>query len=111
MTRGKLKGLIVLNVALLMGLTSLMLLSFQAEAQMGGQRRGDYVMVAGRRAGGGVGNSIYITDLNNAVMLAIENNCNNNLEVVAFRRLSRDFGGGGGGGGGTGGGGGGRIPR
>jgi len=90
MRHKKLIGLIALNAILL---TSLAMVSFTpqpAQAQLGGARAGDYVMVSARRRGI-THDTVYITDLNNGAILAIDPTPRNELKVVSFRAIGRDF--------------------
>lgn len=101
MNKKSLGGLLVLNLALLMTLALLAVSPDPAEAQIGGRRPGDYVMVAGKALS--IRESvIYITDLNNGMMLAIRYDVSRkSLATVGFRAISGDFLEGGGGGGNT----------
>lgn len=89
MRHKKLIGLIALNAILL---TSLAMVSFTpqpAQAQLGA-RAGDYVMVSAQRRGK-TWSTVYITDLNNGAILAVDPTPRKELEVVGFRAIGRDF--------------------
>lgn len=84
-------GLVALNAVLLIALGTLSLTSGDAEAQIGAGRPPDYVMVAGQTRGA-VNNSIYITDINNALMVAITYDLNRQaLVAVGGRSVGDDF--------------------
>ena len=91
MSHRSLGGLIVLNVVLL---AALMLMSFSpetAQAQLGGRRAGDYVMVAGRTPGK-TNNTVYVVDLNNAAMMAVTYDVSKRLLTpIAVRDIAPDF--------------------
>ena len=93
MNRKSLGGLIVLNVALLFVLGLLSFAPNTAEAQLGaGRRAGDYVMVAGRVQGKQT-STLYITDLNNGTMIAVNYDQNAKALVpLGGRNVSADFG-------------------
>jgi len=91
MNRKSLGGLIVLNVALLFVLGLLTMAPSTAEAQLGGRRAGDYVMVAGQ-VQGKVNSTLYIADLNNGTMIAVNYDQNARALVpVGGRVISADF--------------------
>jgi len=84
-------GLIVVNAILLIALIVVSIgPAPAAEAQLGGARAGDYVMVSAKQRGKSHG-TVYITDLNNGAIIAIDPTPRKELEVVAFRAISRDF--------------------
>jgi len=83
-------GLIALNAILLTALVTVSLTPAPAQAQMGGARAGDYLMVAAHQRGK-THATVYITDLNNGAILAIDPTPRRELEVVAFRAIARDF--------------------
>ena len=85
-------GLIVLNAVLLIALVvvSIGVSPIPVQAQLGGARAGDYVMVSAKQRGKSHG-TVYITDLNNGAIIAIDPTPRKELEVVAFRAISRDF--------------------
>lgn len=91
MNKKSLGGLLVLNLALIMTLALLAVSPDPVEAQIGGRRPGDYVMVAGKALG--IRESvIYITDLNNGIMLAIRYDvARKSMAPVGFRPIATDF--------------------
>ncbi|MDH3583334.1 MAG: hypothetical protein OER86_03885 [Phycisphaerae bacterium] len=90
MNRNSLRGLLVLNVVLLVALAVVSIAPPPALAQ--NRRAGDYIMVAGQ-AQGTVANVIYITDLNNQAMLAVtyDRNRGGGLRTVGYRDMKIDF--------------------
>jgi len=91
MKRHNLQALVVLNIALLVVLAVLCLVPSQAEAQFGGRRAGDYIMLAGTIPGRTT-NAIYITDLNNGAMMAVQYDLNKRAIVaLGARDLNQDF--------------------
>jgi len=90
MNRKSLGGLLVLNVALLAALGLLSLTPPPAQAQFGG-RAGDYLMVSGSTPAR-TEDTVYITDMNNGLMMAVQYDQNRKLiQPVAFRNLGADF--------------------
>ncbi|MBI1370150.1 MAG: hypothetical protein GC162_16035 [Planctomycetes bacterium] len=91
MNRRSLGGLIVLNLVLLLALG---LVSFNppaAQAQLGGNRAGDYVMVSGYTPGHET-STVYITDMNNGLMMAVNYDVNRKAIVpTAARNIGSDF--------------------
>lgn len=84
-------GLVALNAVLLLALGVLSFAPESADAQIGADRPADYVMVGGRTRGQ-INNSIYITDVNNALMVAITYDINRRALVpVGGRNLADDF--------------------
>lgn len=99
MNRKSLGGLIVLNLVLLGALALVSFTPTPVKAQLGG-RAGDYVMVGGQTPGRTV-NTVYITDMNNGLMMAFQYDLNRkNIVPIAFRNIGADFAPVGGGGGG-----------
>jgi hypothetical protein len=91
MSHRSLGGLIVLNAVLLATLGLLTLGPSTAEAQLGGRRAGDYIMVAARTTGR-PNATVYITDLNNAAMMAVTYDVNKkSINPVAARDIGPDF--------------------
>lgn len=90
MNRKKLSGLIVLNVALLATLLLFNLLPQpQASAQITERRAGDYIMLAAPTYGRSDYDTIYITDINNSVIVALH--CARNEFIVdGYRNIIRD---------------------
>jgi len=82
--------LIVLNAVLLAALGLLSFAPQPAEAQLGGGGGGNYIMVAGKTPGK-TSDTIYITDIDNGVTIAVSYNQNRGLVPVAGRDLSGDF--------------------
>lgn len=83
-------GLIALNAVLLIALGVLSFLPQEAEAQAGGGRA-DYVMVAGETRGQ-VNSTVYITDVNNRLMVAVTYDMNRRALVpIAGRSIADDF--------------------
>jgi len=89
MNQKSLYGLVALNAILLVALMVLSFTPQPATAQMG-VRAGDYVMVAAER-GGRTHHTIYITDLANGAILAVDPTPRKELEVVGFRAIAQDF--------------------
>ncbi|QNN23862.1 hypothetical protein HED60_16835 [Planctomycetales bacterium ZRK34] len=95
MNRKSLGGLIVLNVVLLLALGLLTFTPEPAAAQLGG-RAGDYVMVAGATPGRTEA-TVYITDMNNGLMMAVQYDQNRKIvQPTGFRNIGADFAEGGG---------------
>ncbi len=93
MSRKSLGGLIVINVVLIAVLALLSFTPQTAEAQLGGGRRaGDYLMVAGTLPGRD-SNAVYIIDLNNAAMMAVnyDNTQRTLTPLGSARDLTADF--------------------
>ncbi len=94
MKNNSLGGLIVLNAALLVVFALLIFPAKPAQGQLGGMRS-DYVMVSGRTPGQASSNTIYVTDMGRAVMLAVfyrpAGRQRGKLTSVGFRNLSQDF--------------------
>ena len=90
MNRKSLGGLVVLNVALLVALGLLTFTPQPAKAQLGG-RAGDYLMVSGATPGKTEA-TVYITDMNNGLMMAVQYDQNRkSIQAVGFRSLAADF--------------------
>lgn len=89
MQHKSLLGLIVLNAVLLVALIVVAVTPQPAQAQLGGRRAGDYVMVAAQRRGQTY-STVWVTDLNNGAILAVDPQPRQQLKVVAFRPLARD---------------------
>lgn len=90
MNRKSLGGLIVLNLVLLVALGLLTFTPQPAKAQLGG-RAGDYIMVSGATPGKTEA-TVYITDMNNGLMMAVQYDQNRKIvQPVAFRNIGADF--------------------
>lgn len=91
MSRKNMGGLIVLNAVLIAVLGVLSFTPQPAEAQLGGRRPGDYIMVAGMIPGQ-TNSALYITDLNNGAMLAVTYDIGRrSLMTLGGRDLSADL--------------------
>ena len=93
------RGLIVLNMALLMLLAAITLAP-ASNAQRGnvgtnpgagvGRARGEYTMVSGRVTGGS-SNAVYVVDANNQELLSLLwNQSGRGLDVIGYRDLHAD---------------------
>ncbi len=86
---GGMRGLLLLNVALLAVLAAVTFGS-TAGAQQGGRGRGEYTMVTGGAMGTDAG-VIYIADVQNQEMIAMQYNANTKvLDGVGYRNLAAD---------------------
>jgi hypothetical protein len=84
----RLGGLIALNVVLLAALALFSFFGPSAQAQLGAQQRGDYLMV-GYAPGRESWNAVIITDLNSGNMLAVRYHPQKkNFEPLAFINIS-----------------------
>jgi len=92
MNRSSLGALLALNVVLVVVLALLTFAPAPAGAQgLGGIKGSDYVMVGGK-VQGKTANVVYITDLNNAKMIAVYYDINRkSLTTIALRDIARDF--------------------
>jgi hypothetical protein len=97
------RGLIILNMALLMVLAAVTLAPESGAQQRGGgggigtnpgagvgRARGDYTMVSGRVTGGS-SNAVYVVDANNQELLSLLwNQSGRGLDVIGYRDLHAD---------------------
>jgi hypothetical protein len=85
------RGLVALNVVLLMVLAAITLApSSIAQKQPAGRARGEYSMVSGKFTGGN-SHAIYVFDANNQELLAMAwNQTSKGLEAVGYRDLHAD---------------------
>lgn len=94
MRKKNLRVLVFVNVMLLLLLAVVSFAPKAAQAQFGGARAGEYMMVSGRTPGR-TQNTIYIMDVNRGIMLTMQYNISNkSLEVTGSRNIQADFAGG-----------------
>lgn len=90
MNKRSLAALIVLNVALLAGVAVSLLAPAPAAAQFAGG--GQYLMIAGQAPGRENQSLVYIIDMrSSAIVTLMVNTANNNVEVIAGRRVAEDM--------------------
>lgn len=84
------RGLIALNVVLLMVLAAVTLAPASHAQKGSGRARGEYTMTAGRITGG-TSHAIYVSDANNQeVLVLLWNQTAKGLDAIGYRDLNAD---------------------
>ena len=95
MRKKNLRVLVFVNVMLLLLLAVVSFAPKAAQAQFGGARAGEYMMVSGRTPGK-TQNTIYVMDVNRGIMRARMYNISSKaMDVLGVRNIQADFQGGG----------------
>ncbi len=84
------RGLIVVNVALLMLLAAVSLAPSSHAQRGGGRARGEYTMVAGKVTGSSA-HAVYVVDSSNQDLIALRwSETTKSLEAIGYRDLKED---------------------